>query len=254
MGGSGSTVNGFAFFGIGIAFGTTQCGVRFILGSSSSGVKRFSLGLLDGIGPVQADTRTERDFAGCSIIADKLVAITELDVAAVIQKKGFVSVLEPADPVDGFGGNTARSGFRTEGKTADGSTRNGSVCVLHTGKEFRRDDGMAVDERFPRIPFSYPVQQVGIGTCWTRRTGFRFRPDERQAVNRPRNGNGNIQRTVVGKDCCSGSNRIGYGLPAVVHCYGGKTRRLDNRSDGKVLVFRITQYDLDGRGQGNGRK
>ena len=56
--------DGFAFFRVGIALGTAQCGIRFALGSSGGSVKRFSLGLLDGVGPVQADTRTERDFAG----------------------------------------------------------------------------------------------------------------------------------------------------------------------------------------------
>ena len=98
------------------------------------------------------------------------------------------------------------------------------------------------------------IVAVDIGTGSARRTGFRFRPDERQAVNRPCNGNGNIQRAVLGKGCRSGGNRIGHCFPAVIHRNGRESGRFDNHSDGKILVFRIAACDLDGRCQAYGRE
>ena len=139
-------------------------------------------------------------------------------------------------------------------KRAYGYPGDGAVAVFRARKEFGGDDRVAVDERLTRIPLLDPVEHVGIDPVLARDTRLGFRPDERQAVNRPRNGNGNIQRTVLGKGCRSGGNRIGHCFPAVIHRNGRETGWLDNRSDGKILVFRITARDLDGRSQANGRE
>ena len=84
--------------------------------------------------------------------------MTELDIAAVIYKKGLVTVLETIDAVNRFRGNGTGSCPDREGELPDCHTGYRAVTVFDPCKNFWSDDRAAADKCLVGIPLLDPVK------------------------------------------------------------------------------------------------